>query len=222
MKKIILVMVLIGVLLLTACETKEQIIQPYEEQINKLTTENIDLKDKIEDTKKDAIYFFTEYSIALNDIYVGKEYVSLAITNMGIANDYTLEAYTYFDAKRIYDAGKTNAVDGKELLKKAELRLKKIQNNSPTLFYEKEIENRLEQIRLWILVEEKTYLLIDYMDKQIYEINYGDEDKATKYFNMYNNLIPKSNEDMKDLSDAQNKIDLAWDKNWYVTFLGSW
>ena len=218
MKKIILGLVLVGMLFLTACETKEQIIQPYEEQINNLNIENNNLKKEVEYTKENLISFFTEYSIALNDIYVGKEYVSLASTNLDIANDYTLRDYTYFDAKRIYDAGKTNALDGKELLIKAESRLKKIQNNSPTLFYEEEIENRLEQIRLWILVEEKTYLLIDYMDKQIYEINYGDEDKSTKYFNMYNNLIPKLNEDMEDLSNVQNNIDLAWDKDWYVSF----
>lgn len=221
MNKIILSMVLVGMLFLTACETKEQIIQPYEEQINQLTEKNINLNTENNNLKKEGenlISFFTEYAIALNDIYIGRDKISLASTNLDVANDYTLGAYTHFDAKRIYDTGKTYALDGKELLIKADVRLKKIQNNSPTLFYEEEIDNRLEQIRLWILFEEKTYLLIDYMSKHIYEVNYGDKDKATKYFNMYNNLVPKLNKDMKDLSDVQNKIDLVWDKDWYVTF----
>ncbi len=111
-------------------------------------------------------------------------------------------------------------MDGKELANKAKTKLQKILNNPPNLFFQKDVENRIEQTAVLINVLDVHYQMIDYAVKELYEVNYGSDAKADEYFDKYNDLIPRYNDLLQDFSDVNNRIDLEWDQDWYVEFQG--
>lgn len=171
--------------------------------------------------KEDNTEFFNSYVIAMNDYHTASELFSVAGSNLDYGNWYTeTEGYYYESAIDYYDRAKEQLIESKELLTHAKLKLNNIKNDSPNEFYTKEINNRLEQINIFLSLVDQYYLLNDYMSKQLYEVNYGSKTEATRYYNSYNDLIPEVNENMKKLSDISQKIDLAWDQDWYPLFEG--
>jgi hypothetical protein len=68
-----------------------------------------------------------------------------------------------------------------------------------------------------IVYSNQTYSLSDYAKQELYEINYGSQTNATDLWNKYNALVIEFNNNLKPLSDVQNKIDISWDQDWYPT-----
>jgi len=170
-------------------------------------------------SQEQNIIFFKEYSIALNNINIALGDLSLAIGNLDTGNYYIQTKEYYYDSAVIYyDVGKEQVLDAKELINKAKTKLQTLKDNAPNSFFQEDVNNRIEQTDALILVGNSLYSLLDYERQQLYEINYGSETKATEYYNKYTALIPLYNNHLKILSDVQNKIDLYWDQDWYVTF----
>ncbi len=166
--------------------------------------------------------FFNNYVIAMNDYHVAMEFFELGSANLDYGNDYTLTGEYYYDsAIMFYDRSREQLSDSKELLNHAELKINEIRDISPDQFYDTELDNREKQIDITMGLVDQYILLNDYVSKQLYEINYGSETEATRYYNLYNDLIKEVNLNMKELSDVSNDIDLAWDRDWYPLFASS-
>lgn len=168
------------------------------------------------DSKNSNVDFFNNYVIAVNDYHIANSYFDLGVTNLDTGIWYIeTEDYYYESAVDYLSVAKEQLTETKAFLIHSEAKLKNIENKAPDQFYKKEIQNRIEQNEIMLSLTNKYYLLVDYMDKQLYEINYGSEIEATRYFNMYNDLIIEVNEDLYALSDISQEIDLAWDQDWY-------
>jgi len=168
------------------------------------------------DNKKGNIDFFNDYVIAINDYHIASEDFDLAGVNLNTGNWYIETGEYYYEfAIDYYDKAKEQLMDSKEFLTHAKLKLEVIKDDSPNQFYDKEITNRLEQIDILFDLVNQYYLLNDHMSKQLYEINYGSETEATRYFNLYNDLILEINDNLQKHNNISQKIDLAWDSNWY-------
>ena len=167
-------------------------------------------------TPGDNIDFFNNYVIAVNDYHIANSYFDLGGVNLDAADWYTLsDDYYYEDVIGYIDLAKEQFTDARALLIHSETKLKNIENKAPNQFYEKEIQNRIKQNGIMLSLTNKLYLLADYMSKELYEINYGSEAEATRYFNMQNDLIVEFNEVLYALSDVSQEIDLDWDSDWY-------
>ena len=167
------------------------------------------------------IDFFNDYVVAVNDYHVADSYFDLANVNLDNGIWYSgTEGYYYEFAIDYLEIARGQLTDAKELLAHSKVRLESIRDKAPNQFYKDEVQNRIEQNEIMFSIINKYYSLVDYMDKQLYEVNYGSEAEATRYFNMYNELIVESNEDLASLSDISQGIDLAWDQDWYVLFEG--
>ncbi len=170
---------------------------------------------------KDDTEFFNNYVIAINDYHVADSYFELAVINLENANWYTETDYYYDTAINYIDLGKDQTGEAKQLLLHAKSKLDILKDIPPNEFYREEINNRIEQTDILLDLNNQYYLLLDYMSKSLYEINYGSETEATRYHLLYNDLIPEINENMQKLSDISQEIDLAWDEDWYVLFEGA-
>jgi hypothetical protein len=163
--------------------------------------------------------FFSEYIISVNNIHVAIENIDLALANEDVFTFYTDGEY-YYDSALIYTTGgKEQILEAKQLLEKADSKLKEVESNAPNTFFAEDVVNRLEQIEALFLVADDTYALLDYSEKELYEVNYGSDVKAADYHSQYNDRIETTNINLKKLSDIDNKIDLAWDQDWYPEFL---
>ncbi len=172
--------------------------------------------------QQDSTTFFDDYVIAVNDYHIANSFFDLGNTNLDTGIWYIeTEEYYYDSAIDYLDLAKEQLTDAKALLIHSERKLKGIENKAPNKFYEQELQNRIEQNKVMLSVTDKYFLLVDYMDKQLYEINYGSETEATRYFNMYNDLIVEANEDLVKLSDISQEIDLNWNSDWYPLLEGS-
>ncbi len=173
-------------------------------------------KKLVEEQLNKDIDFFSDYVVAVNDYHIASKYFDLGGANLDLGNSYTEKRDYYYEfAIDYFDEAKEQFTDGKELLIHSESKLDNIKDISPNEFYNKEVQNRIKQNEIMFSLIEKYYLLVDYMSNQLYEINYGSETEATRYFNMYNDLIIEVNEDLISLSDISQEIDLAWDSDWY-------
>lgn len=166
----------------------------------------------------EVLNFFEEYSVSLNNIHVASSIARLASINLNQLNDYTQEDYYYIFAEEFVNVGKTYATDAKKHLQKTKIKLEKIQDSAPNDFFKEDVLNRIEQTNLLIIYASQVYTLLDYAQQQLYEINYGSEIKANEYWKKYNDLIPEFNDNLKKLSDTQQRIDLYWDQDWYPIF----
>ncbi len=190
-------------------------------QIDKESDEIQTLQNQIKAIKEENSDFIKEYAITLNNIHVAMTYLGLADTNLGSGNSYTISGEYYYDlAIPFYDGGKDQVLKAKQWLDKANIKLKSIENKTPSSFYKEDVINRIGQVDSLLLVDYSLYSLLDYQGQQIYEVNYGSESKATEYFNKYNNLIPDYNSGLKQASVVSDKIDLQWDHDWYESFQG--
>jgi tetratricopeptide (TPR) repeat protein len=165
--------------------------------------------------------FLREYSVALNDIYIGNSYLELSMSNFQRAEEYVLNnetPYVYEYAVSFFDTVKEQSTKSKDFLDKAKNKLESIRDKSQNELFSSDVENRIEQINLLTALSVQYYNLGDYKKQELYEVNLGSQSKATEYFNKANALIPEINSNLKQLSDVQNKIDLQWDKDWYPTF----
>lgn len=168
---------------------------------------------------EDIISFFMEYNIAIMNIQMAREYLATSQANLDIGVDYILsEEYTYVDAENIFDEGKEQTLKANEYLTKSIKKLEKIKENTPNSFFKQDIENRIKQTNLLISISDDYYLLLDYLIKELYEVNYGSSLKAKEYNNKYNDLIPKIDSTLNELSAVQSDIDLEWDQDWFPSY----
>ena len=236
-KKVVLfVAVLLVVVFVSGCTTgqitnneetptqQERDISFLNQQKASLEQEVTTLQEKIASLHKeneDNIEFFRKYSIALNNIHVAFQYLDLAKATFDIVNDYVLSGEYYYDgATPLYDGAIEYVLDAKELTIKAKTGLQKILNDAPNQFFREDVENRIEQATILIGVSDIFHQQINYIINELYEINYGSEAKADEYLDKANDLIPRYNSLLKDLSEVSNKIDLEWDQDWYDEFQG--
>ncbi len=168
---------------------------------------------------EDHTEFFNDYIIAVNDYHTASSFHDLAGANLDTVNWYTQTEDYYQDTAINYiTTGKDQSGDCKELLLHAENKLNNLKDNAPNEFYNTEINNRIEQAKILSELCDQTLQLLEYTRLQLEEINYGSETEAIRYYNLYGDLIPEFNENLKNLSDISQEIDLAWDQDWYVLF----
>ncbi len=166
--------------------------------------------------------FYHDYIVATTHIHVSTRDIGLALSNLDLALSASSQPdYVYNDVVPFYDSGKGQATDGKELLLKARTILSRLNGTEPDDFIKVDLENRLKQVELLISYSDNSFNLLSYKSNELYEINYGSESEATRYFNLYNNLIPSSNSNLQELSDIQTEIDVHWEQDWYPTFQGT-
>lgn len=169
----------------------------------------------------ESLDFFKEYSIALNNIYVGLSYSDFANLNLQKLEDYTKPngtGYLYKSAEPIADAGMAQAVKSKDYLIRAKTKLEGIKDSAKNNFFNEDISNRIEETGLLMNYAAQIYNLLNYTKQELYEINYGSKAKADEYLKKTNNLIPEFNSNLDKLSGILHKIDLAWDQDWYPNF----
>lgn len=172
--------------------------------------------------EKDNLEFFDNYIIAMNDYHIAMSFFELSSANLDLSIWYvSMEEYYYQDAIDYTDLAKEQITQAKELIIHSQSKLQEIDNIAPNEFYGEEVKNRIEQNRIFLLLIDQYYTLIDYEVKQLYEINYGSETEATRYFNMYNDLVEESNKNLIALSNISQTIDLNWNSNWYPLMEGS-
>lgn len=172
-------------------------------------------------SSKKTTDFFKDYVVAINDYHVASSYFDLANANLDNGNWYSSQVdYYYETAIDYYDISKEQLTISKEFLIHAKQKINAVKNMAPNTFYQEEMDNRIEQIDILVDLDNQFYLLNDYMASELYEINYGSETEATRYYNLYNDLISEVNVNLKKLSDISQEIDLAWDNNWYPLFEG--
>ncbi len=179
--------------------------------------------NQLNSQKINVTNFFKDYSIALNNIYSGKIYIQLSDENLNNVQDAvsnTSTGYYYSDAKEILEFGKEKALEAKDFFTRAKIKLQNIQDTAPNDLFETDVSNRIEQCNVLIAYSEHEFLFNDYEEKILYELNYGSEINQTNYENKYDALIPIFNSNLKNLSDIQNRIDLAWDQDWYGLYQG--
>lgn len=164
--------------------------------------------------------FFNNYVIAVNDYHVADIWFALAIGSKESGETYTDGAYTYDKAIGYFDESKEAVTKSKALLIHAKSKLDLIKDDAPNEFYTEEINDRLEQINILIDLDSQYFLLNDYLSKELEEINYGSDTEATRYYLLYNDLIPEVNINLQKLSDVSQRIDLRWDQDWYALFEG--
>lgn len=173
-------------------------------------------------SSKENTEFFKDYVIALNDYHIADSYFNLASGSLDDVNWYSqTEGYYYDTAMTYVDAGKDHIREAKQLLLHAKSKFDILKDLPPTEFYREEINNRIEQTDVLFDLCDQYYLLLDYSYLEMYELLYGIETEATRYHNLYNDLIPEVNVNLQKLSDVSQEIDLAWDKDWYVLFEGA-
>jgi vacuolar-type H+-ATPase subunit I/STV1 len=193
-------------------------------KVSLLQTQRDTLKSQIANltAEKDSnLDFLKDYSTSLINIHRAMSYIDLASANLASGNEYVATGEYYYNfAIPFYDVGKEQVLDAKELLNKAKIRLKSVESKSPNDFYKKDVENRIKQVDALLSVSDSLYDLLDYQGKQLYEVNYGSESKATDFLNRYNNLIPKYNSQLEQLGKVHDSIDLEWDQDWYASFQG--
>ena len=170
---------------------------------------------------KDDTEFFKDYVIAMNDYHIANSYFNLGSTNLDNGDFYIEGDYYYEFAIDYFDVAKEQFTDAKQLLIHSKAKLENIERGVPNDFYKEEIQNRKEQNEIMLSLINQYFLLADYTSKQIYEINYGSETEATRYFNLYNDLIIEINKNLQKISDISQKIDLVWDQDWYVLLEGA-
>lgn len=211
--------VIVTVLLVSGCVQDVQEEQKPDTTIQDLETRISDLQASVgtcNQDKEDNIDFLKEYSIALNNFHVAFSYLELAVANRDYGNYYAqTEEYYYDTAMSYYDTCKEQTNDAREMLNKAERKLNSITGNAPDEFFAKELDNRIEQTVILTRFADSSYDLCDFAALQIYELAYGDEEKATEYFEKYNDEIYVHNDILRNLSTINNEIDIEWDQDWY-------
>jgi len=161
------------------------------------------------------IDFFTNYIIALKNYNMADFKFYDARLSLDYGNNYlrSEEGYFYEVAVGYYDEGKEHINNAKGYLQSSKNKLNEIRFSSPNGFYEREIKNRLKQVDSLLSLSNKLYFLLDYADKQLYEVNYGSETKAIEYSNRYKDLIIEVNDQILDFNSLSEEIDLAWHQN---------
>ena len=168
------------------------------------------------ESEKENLDFFKDYVIAINDYHIADGYFNIANLNLDLGNWYVqTERYSYDYAVDYYDEAKEQLTQSKELLIHSRSKLERIRDITPNEFYDREIENRLEQNEILLSLSNQYFLLNDYMIKQMNELLLDNQTEATRYNNLYNDLVVESNENLYDLSDISQEIDLDWDQDWY-------
>jgi len=157
-----------------------------------------------------------EYIIAINNINLAYSSIGEADIYHNIANKYTQSSdYYYEEVTDMYKYAKEKILKSQETLKKSKLKLKEIEPKFKDDFLKEEIKNRIEQTDALYTFSDNLYLLIDYSEKMLYEVNYGSEEKAEEYLKIYNSLVPTYNHNLYKLSEINNKIDILWNQDWY-------
>lgn len=194
---------------------KDAQISSINKDLTKTNSELQDYKNKYDN----HIQFTKDYAILLNNIHVALEQLDLANDNLQYGNVYINDnQYVYSTAISYYHKAKDQALTAKDLLTKARLKFNTSQAISTDAFLSKDIINRLKQIDLLLKAVDDLYTLADYKSSELYQVNYGDKDKAHTYFLKYNDFIDTVNSDLRRLSEINNEIDLEWNANWYPLF----
>lgn len=220
MKKMLFPVILISVLLISGCiqeGTGKSETEIQQDKISSLETSLSTCNQKAEDNED----FIEEYTISIINIQTAISNLELANGNLLFGNWYTsTEEYYYEDGESYFLTCKEQVNDAKELVNKAKSKLEKIKEKAPNEFFADDVEYRLEQISTLAAILNIYNNLCDYSNSQLYEINYGSEEKAEEYFNEYNEQIPVLNSNFESLSEVQNQIDLHWDQDWYAEYIG--
>lgn len=169
--------------------------------------------------EKKTTEFLDGFVLSLNHLSQGDAYLTLSSQNYILGNEYVYSGSYYYEyAKDYYDEGKEDALKSEDYYEKAENKLIEIKDKNPSKFYLDEVENRIEQARYGINLSKIYYSLNDYSDKSTYEINYGSKTKSLEYTDKANTLINESNIYVEQLNKVYQKIDLAWEQDWYPSF----
>lgn len=171
---------------------------------------------------EETVDFFDDYIVAVNNYHTAQGYYDLATANLQFGDYYVLgRDYYYQGAAAFYDQAKTQIKDGDQFLAQAKSRLQRTEGREANEFYSADVKNRLTQIEVMMDASEKLYKLVDYKSVELYEVNYGSDERANEYFNKSNELVGELNAAFEELSVVSNEIDVAWGENWYPSYKGS-
>lgn len=215
-QKIVALGAILMVILVAGCTSQTQEIDNSEE-IEVLET----TIDFLEAENKANIEFFKDYSIALVNIHIAIDKLNLANINYNKFDEYIREDEYYYDIAEGYlIASKEQILEAKELSEKAKIKLDKIKDNAPDSFFQGEIENRIKHNDALMEMLDNFYKTVNYYSKAFYEHNNGSEEKTLEYFEKGDEYTVKVNANIKEFADIQDDIDLYWEQDWYVEFLG--
>ena len=165
----------------------------------------------------------------IEDIKASVEVLRLAEANESFVTWYTSYTdsrnnviYYYDEAADMYDTSISQLSVADSYLKAAKIKLNVLKDYNSTEFFARDLEYRSNQInKLNKYVNIYSKLLIANKN-ELYEINYGTAEKGDEYFNQINNeLIPEFNDNLYAQSDANEKVDLHWGKNWHTPAIPS-
>ena len=219
MKKTIVLNFLVGlglVFLLFCVLQDNQILN------EKVLNEQI-VSEQLEITKAELVSDFKDYSIALNDISCAN---SKQISAMGKINTFTEDMYgdsigDFSDYNLLLYTSKSEIKESILNLNDAKLKLDLIDLNDS--FLEEDVELRLEQIDLMILLSEGQKKFVGYGYELMDLIDYFDDKPLlrSKYDNIFSNYseeIEIYSDNLEKLMVVEDKIELHWNKDWYVDY----
>lgn len=217
---------LLTVLIISGC-TQTQDTTEFENQIQSLQTENTSLQQEktqlqqettqLKEEKDSTVEFFKDYSISLVNIHLALNNLRLAQVNLNNANydSDAPEGYIYSSIVALLDGGIGQVADTESLLSRAKRKLQDIENYEPNSFFKNEVQNRLQHIELITNYSNDLKLLLEHRKNELYEVNYGSEEKAQEFLNKYNDVTNQFNSSLEKLSEIEDIIEIEWDQDWY-------
>ncbi len=179
--------------------------------------------DNLESEKPQQQESVRTYIIVLNDINTAVRDLTLSRVNYDNAGEYLQynpQGYIYTDAANLFKVAEQQTLDAEERLEKTKIQLQGIQNAFEDALISEDIQNRLEQIEVLLKLSKVQYSMISYHNRELYEVNYGTTEKAEKYYNKRLLVVEEYMVVLDELALIQRKIDVAWNKDWYVTPAG--
>ena len=165
-----------------------------------------ELKGAAEGAKSESAAFFEEYVDALNDIHAAGSYIEVANANLVSGEDFrrTVE-YDYDSLNEKYGSGRDQALKAKNHLSEAKKTLNGILETAPNAFFEGEVEARLEQVQLYTDIAGKLDSLLENASQQLYEINFGSDQKAVELSGQYSVLVTELNTVLEELGELRRE-----------------
>lgn len=196
-------------------ETSKNQIKILEEQNQLLDEKQNKTQLDFDEYKERNIQFITKYSIALINMHVAREDIGLAVLNLDLGRYYTETDYFYEVARTYYETGIQQNTKARGFLLRAKKELQDIQNNTPNNFFRKDVQNRIRHSNALLEYQGHLAKMLEYTNEELYQTNFGSEDKAAENLKKYNQEIVPYNAVLEKITEIETGIELEWSQEWY-------